>query len=167
MAPHLILQIWWSKTASHIETRTTSDADLARLEARYDIELPPDFRQYLSEGVPTVEKWDDNDGTWWPIERIRNIPEEYEHAVGDPVAQNAAKHLFFLDCSFWCWAWAISCADDETYGKVALVGSNPAGYVADSFTEFVERYTSNWDLLCQLPRVRTPIDRFRAWLLRD
>lgn len=164
MAPHLTLQTWWSKTAAGIETRATPEATILQLEARYGIALPADFRQYLNRGVPTAENWDAEDGNWWPTERIKNIPDEYEHSVDDPLAQNAAKHLIFLDYSIWCWAWAISCADDETYGKVAVIGGLPDGYVADSFAEFVERYTTDWMSVSQVPRVAKPTGRFRSWL---
>jgi hypothetical protein len=163
MAPHLTLQAWWSRTAAGIETRTTSETGLAALEARYSVSLPADFRQYLSQGVPTAENWDAEDGNWWPIERIRNIPDEYPQPVGDSVAQNAAKHLVFLDFSMWSWAWAISCADDETRGKVALIGVSREGYVADSFAAFVERYTSNWNSISEVQKGRLK-DRLRAWL---
>ena len=152
MRPHQTLQAWWSRTAAGIVTRATPQNAIAALEVRYSITLPDDFRAYLSEGVPKEENWDDEDGNWWPISRIKNIPDEYEHAVGEPIASNASKHLIFLDYSIWCWAWAISCADDETRGKVAIIGGSPDGYVADSFEEFVERYTSDWGAISQVQK---------------
>jgi hypothetical protein len=144
MRPHLTLQAWWSQTAAGIETQATPETELAALEARYGISLPDDFRTYLKDGAPKAVNWDAEDGNWWRICRIKNIPDEYEHAVIEPFALNGSKHLFFLDYCMWCWAWAISCADDETRGKIALIGGQPDGYVADSFEEFIERYTTDW-----------------------
>ena len=144
MEPHLLLQAWWSKTAAGIATRKTPDNELAALEARYSISIPSDFRKYLKEGLPDAENWDAENGNWWPINRLKNIPEEYKYPLNTVVVQNTAKHLVFLDYLQWCWAYAISCADDETRGKVALIGGLPDGYVADSFAEFVERYTTDW-----------------------
>jgi hypothetical protein len=163
MLPHLALQTWWSKTAADIETRAASEAEVVALEARYNVSLPHDFRAYLREGSPTVENWDAEDGNWWPVSRIKNIPDEYKHSVSDPIARNAAKHLFFLDYSIWCWAWAISCADDETRGKVALIGGTSDDYVANSFEEFVDRYTTDWDSISQIRRA-APFARFWRWL---
>lgn len=164
MAPYLTLQAWWSKTAADIETMTTPEATIAELETRYKVNLPTDFREYLSHGVPISENWDAEDGNWWPIQRIKNIPDEYEHPVSDPIARNTAKHLIFLDYSIWSWAWGISCANDETYGKVTLIGGLPDGYVADSFKDFVERYTTDWMSVSQVPKAAKPIGRFRTWL---
>lgn len=154
MPPHLILRSWWFRTSAGIDTSATPESVVAALEARYGITLPDDFRDYVKEAVPTAENWDAEDGNWWPVSRIKNIPEEYGQVVGEPIAKNASKHLFFLDYSIWCWAWAISCADDETRGKVALIGGSPDGYVADSFTEFVERYTSDWGSISRAQKER-------------
>jgi hypothetical protein len=91
------------------------------------------------------ENWDQEMGNWWPLSRIKNIPDEYEHALPDFIPfRGGLKYLFFLDHCVWCWAWAISCADDDTHGKVAVIGHPNERYVADSFTEFVERYTRDW-----------------------
>lgn len=154
MLPHLTLRSWWSQTSAGIDTSATPESVVAALEARYGITLPDDFRLYIKEGVPTAENWDAEDGNWWPISRLKNIPEEYGQTVGEQIASSASKHLFFLDYSIWCWAWAISCADDETRGKVAIIGGSPDGYVADSFTEFVERYTSDWGSISQVQKER-------------
>ncbi|WP_093450562.1 SMI1/KNR4 family protein [Sphingomonas sp. YR710] len=167
MLPHLTVQAWWSQSAVGIVSQTTSESEIAALETRYSILIPDDFRTYLGEGAPKKENWDAEDGNWWPIGRIKNIPDEYEHAVSEPIASNASKHLIFLDYSIWCWAWAISCADDETWGKVALIGGLPDGYVADTFEEFVERYTNNWASISQVQKKAATPGRFRRWLRRS
>jgi hypothetical protein len=137
-------------TAADVETKATPEAMIAELENRYGITLPADFREYLKCSAPAAENWDAYDGNWWPIERIKNITDEYEHPVSDPVDQTASKHLIFLDYCIWSWAWAISCADGENYGKVAIIGVNRDQYVADSFADFVARYTTDWDSLSKV-----------------
>jgi hypothetical protein len=166
MRPHQTLQAWWFRTAAGIVTQATPQNAIAALEVRYSITLPDDFRAYLLESVPKEENWDDEDGNWWPMSRIKNIPDEYEHAVSEPIASNASKHLIFLDYSIWCWAWAISCADDETRGKIAIIGGSPDGYVADTFEEFVERYTSDWGAISQVQKKPTISGSFWGWLRR-
>ena len=167
MAPHITLATWWSKTGADVVTRKTSEDDIAALEARYSFVIPDDFRQYLKEVIPAAENYDDEDGNWWPLDRLKSIPDEYEYPVGETLAKNAGKHLIFLDCMMWSWAWAISCAEDETRGKVALVGSSPDGYVADSFAEFVDRYTTDWMSISRVQkRKETPSGRSWARLWR-
>ncbi|MEI6643392.1 MAG: SMI1/KNR4 family protein [Novosphingobium sp.] len=173
MQSHLVLQNWWSLTGTVITTRTCSEAEIAALEQRYGVTLPDDFRNYLRESAPVAENCDEEDGKWWPIERIRNIPDEYEHEVGAALARNAAQHLFFVDFSIWCWAWAISCANDETRGKIAVIGGGGSadGYVADSFAEFVQKYTEEWTSISQVHKTGPgqkagPIDRILRWISR-
>jgi hypothetical protein len=148
MDANLTLQQWWSRTCAYIETSPHSDAQIGALERRYGLTIPEDFRHYLSLSCPVSETFDDDLGTWWPLERIRNIPEEYPSFLDDTVADGGRKFLFFLDHSIWCWAWSISCADDDTRGKVFLVVGPGGRFVADSFTEFVERYTTDWISVC-------------------
>lgn len=144
MVPYLTLRAWWSETGAGIETRGAPEAEIAALENRYRVSLPHEFREYLKLGAPKKENWDAEDGNWWPIERIKNVPDEYDHPVSEVIRRNAPQHLIFLDYSIWACAWAISCADDETRGRVAIIDGLRDGYVADSFGEFVERYTTDW-----------------------
>lgn len=166
VAPHSILKTWWSETGAEITTRETPEAEIVALENRYGGSLPDEFRGYLKLSAPVEENWDVEDGNWWPVERIKNIPEEYDTSVSDVIGRNASKHLIFLDYLTWSWAWAISCADDETRGRVALIGGAPDGYVAESFAEFVERYTADWDSISRVHAHRKPSRRFRRWFGR-
>jgi hypothetical protein len=146
---HLKLQQWWNETSSGISTTTISAVQIQALEQRYAVSLPDDFRAYLSASSPVKDPLDDNVTCWWPFERIRNIPEEYEHEVSSPeIANHQSQYLFFADYAIWCWAWAISCTNDENRGKVALIGGLPDRFVAGSFSEFVERYISDFRSVC-------------------
>ena len=116
-----------------------------RLEARYGIRLPDDFRDYLLHACPKdeSENMDDEGTAWWPLDRLLNIPDEYPHTITDPViAKNAAKYSFFADYLIWSWAWAIDCSEDKDRGRVAVIGG-PDQFVANSFTEFVDRYVED------------------------
>lgn len=125
------------------------EADVARLEERYDVILPDDFRNYLLTLCPVEDQLDDDLGTWWGLNSITNISEGYEHQVIlAGVNGRAPQYLLFMDFSFWSWAWAIACTDDHNRGKVALVGGLPDRFVAASFTEFAERYVVDWASVC-------------------
>jgi hypothetical protein len=144
MRAHLRLQEWWSSTGADISIATRPDEHIKALLDRYDLAVPDDFRRYLSESSPTEENWDEEMGNWWPLERLKNIPDEYEYEVPSFIPERGRRFVFFLDHCIWCWAWAISCADDETQGKIVLIGGQDERFVADSFSEFVDRYTTAW-----------------------
>jgi len=165
MEAHLILKAWWAETEAGVATRCASETEIVELETRYGVSLPNDFRSYLAHGVPIADNWDAEDGNWWPLTQIKNIPDEYQHVVAEPIASHAAKHLFFLDHLQWCWAWAISCVPDETFGRVALIGGHSEVYVADSFTDFVEQYISSWCGVSRVPEVKPKNDSIWGRLL--
>lgn len=144
MSACLILQNWWATTKADVAAGGSSAPQIEALARRYQLHIPDDFREYLAECCPLEENWDDEMGNWWPLARIKNIPDEYDHGLPGFISHSDDKFVFFLDHCIWCWAWAISCAEDETRGKVALIGHPNERYVADSFTEFVDRYTSDW-----------------------
>ncbi|WP_173202848.1 SMI1/KNR4 family protein [Sphingopyxis sp. BSNA05] len=113
------LQLRWSAS----DQRQYSGAhktSVKLLENKYSITLPKDFREYLLKTVPAsgTDLMDDDYFDWWPIDRIKNIPDEYEHSIGNPeIANSGSKYLFFADYLIWCWAWAICCDDGPNYGK--------------------------------------------------
>ena len=122
-----------------------SDEQIRLLQSRYDLTLPNDFRTYLQTVCPATDLWDVEDGNWWSFDRIKNIPDEYRYEISEPtVAAHASRYLFFMDYLIWSHAWAISCTDDENRGRVVFIGGMPDCFVADSFTDFVERYVKDW-----------------------
>ena len=145
MKAYLQLQQWWEATGAGITTETIPEPLIAELENHYSLSLPDDFRDYLRLSSPVAETLDEHFCTWWDFKRIKNIPDECPPERAPAIPGQAHKYLFFADYCIWCWAWAISCADDETRGSVALIGG--PGYdkiVASSFSEFVQKYISDW-----------------------
>jgi hypothetical protein len=141
---YLELQQGWAQTKAGISTEAIPEQRIAELERRYNIGLPDDFRQYLRLSSPVGEAMDNEMVTWWSIDRIKNIPDEYPYELGTMITNAGREYLFFADYCIWCWAWAISCANDETTGKVALIaGPSYDKFVADNFTDFVRQYVSD------------------------
>jgi len=146
---YIQLQRWWSQDGEDMETEGISNHRILELEQRYKLVLPDDFRDYLSLSCPIEQGWDCETTSWWNFERIKNIPEEFQGDLEPFIADGGSKYLIFADYSIWCWAWAISCAADETYGKVAMIAGR--GYdrlVADSFLDFVQKYISDVRSVC-------------------
>ena len=139
-AAHLILSNWWKSTGKLPRHADGGEATIERIEQSYNVKLPEDFRDYLLELIPDEDFWDSEDVIWWSADRLKNIPEEYEHEITDTrIAASATRYIFFADYCIWMWAWAICCDEGQDYGKVAMIGG--AGqFVANSFTEFVEAY---------------------------
>ena len=138
------LQRWWAQTNTGITTEMVSEQQIVELERSYHVVLPKDFRQYLRVSSPVGEGMDAEMVTWWGISRVKNIPNEYPHALAPIISDEGKKYLFFADYCIWCWAWAISCADDDSRGKVALIaGDTYDRFVANSFSDFVQKYLSD------------------------
>jgi hypothetical protein len=133
---------WGPTYASEVGTPS---AEVIALEQRYDLRLPPDFRDYLLFAAPRVDAGMDDEGIdWWPVSRIKNVPDEYEHPVAGWLQTDAAGYLFFADLLVWCWAWAICCRGSD-YGKVAVLGVGVARerFVTENFSDFIELYLTD------------------------
>jgi SMI1/KNR4 family protein SUKH-1 len=143
--PFQKLRRYWVTTGADVQTTTPGESEIALLEQRYDVQLPRDFRDYLLYSCPLSENNMDGELTcWWPLNRIKNIPNEYVHEIKNAsVSGNASKYLFFADYCIWCWAWAIACGDDENRGKVVVINGVSDRIVADSFGQFVDRYIND------------------------
>ena len=142
--PHVKLAEWWSATSSGIAVKNNDPASIAKLEERYGVSLPTEFRTYLWCGCPQNDpSWDNELTNWWPIYRIRNVTDEYSSLIRLSAINDAPdKFIFFADYSIWAWAWAICCDEGEHRGKVAVIGGGDR-FVASSFDEFVDRYIAD------------------------
>ena len=138
------LQQAWAETKAGTSTEPIPEQLVVDLERRYNIGLPDDFRQYLRLSSPVGDAMDNETIAWWNFGQIKNIPEEYPHELGAVITNAGKEYLIFADYCIWCWAWAISCANDETRGKVALIaGPTYDRFLADSFSDFVQKYLSD------------------------
>jgi hypothetical protein len=108
--------------------------------------LPADFEAYLLETAPGKDLWDEGDINWWAVSEIKCLPDGYEHGVtSTAIAEEAGAYLLFADYLIWCWGWAVCCSGGQNHGKVALIGSAPDRFVANTFSEFVNRYLEDPD----------------------
>lgn len=139
-APLERLRRWFEQEDISIAPATADQ--IADLERRCDVALPDSFRTYLSTLAPAEENWDAEMGNWWPIERIRTVPQEVDWGEAAH-----AQYLVFADYSIWCWAWAIACTDDANRGRIIVLGAGEK-FVADSFDAFVDKYLTDNISVC-------------------
>lgn len=130
----------WLHGGGRPQVTSESEVRVAALESRYGVRIPEDFRHYLL-GRALSDEFTDNELTaWWALDRIQSIRDEYKDGTGSPaIAAEPDAYLFFADYMIWCWAWAVCCSEGPNRGRIAFIGT-PDGFVADSFSEFVERY---------------------------
>lgn len=133
------------------EPPADAEPRVAALEARYGIRIPEDFRRYLIEVAASIgEAMSDDDlMTWHGLAGVRSLPEELAAISNEPpppkpsdnpaIAAEEGSYLFFADYMIWCWGWAVCCSDGPNRGRVAFI-SDCDGFVADSFTAFVQAY---------------------------
>jgi len=147
MKPFQTLQRYWLRAGSNVQSAPLGEDAVAALEKRYGVLLPTDFRDYLLHSCPSDDNNLDREGTcWWTLDRIRSVPEEYQHKLMNPrVARDASKYRLFADYLIWCWAWAIGCGNDDARGKVVVINGLSDKFVADSFGQFVDRYIADKD----------------------
>lgn len=144
MKPHEKLQYYWLDANVPFQAAPPALAEQAavRLEHTYGINLPEAFRDYLVFSCPLDDSTVDEDMTnWWSLARVKSITDEYPYTISNAqIATDAATYLFFADGLIWSWAWAIDCGEGENRGRVAVISGDDDHFVADSFSEFVDRY---------------------------
>jgi hypothetical protein len=152
LKPYQALQKYWSATGTN--AISSPESAVAGLEVKYAVQLPHDFREYLLLASPAnPSELIANDDSWWGIDandkyvRIKSLIDDCGVSFPrDSLIGDASKYLIFADHLIWCWAWAINCGTDETRGQVVLI-TDPNRVVAASFAQFVELYTSDWELV--------------------
>jgi hypothetical protein len=142
-AAHTILLNHWRSAGDEPALAGGGESIARGIEQRYAVALPHDFRAYLLHAAPRDDFYDNDDVTWWPPSRIKNIPDEYAVPINDRrLAAQAPTCLFFADYFIWASAWVICCGEGGDRGKVALIGASDR-IVAGSFTEFVRAYVTD------------------------
>ncbi len=136
-----LLALWAAERRPYSRDVTHGEAEVAALEARYGVQLPSDFRDYMLHACATCHDscpTDDGQfGAWWGLDRIRSVREEYPYTITDAgLEQQTDTALFF---AVWAMAWAICCRPGPSYGQVYVV-SDEDRVVAPTFAAFVEQY---------------------------
>jgi hypothetical protein len=124
-----------------------------RLEARYGVTLPDDFRDYLLKASGNGSEWTSRNGIgWYSIDRIRNLREALGGEAPEEgileIGREADRYLVFADFLDWCgYGYAICCSDGQHRGQVAMVCPIPHRFISRDFPTFAKLAAEDSDRL--------------------
>lgn len=125
-----------------------SAEQVAEFEQRHSVVLPRDFRAYLQLVDGMNEAMDDESFRFCPLAEIQPVDQVLEPHHTDRDWYPGC--FIFADFLTWCWAYAIRLAGaPPEVGNIFIVYGDDTRrpLIADSFSEFAERYIRNPDSL--------------------
>jgi hypothetical protein len=126
-----------------------SRAELDSFEAKHDVVLPEDLRDYFFcvNGMPPDEV-DDGMIRFWTVQEVQPVVLGAP-AFSDPsYIQNPKSLLLFADYSIWTHAYAIRLGSvPMKTNEVVIIGYESPVVICKCFSEFVDRYLTDKDLL--------------------
>ncbi len=145
------LKDFWSKQGVRIQPGVSNE-EIGTFESRYQVQLPPDLREYFTS-VNGMQRWetDKNMFSFLPIHAIKNIPEELAHCRGIPdyrdiVRTLADPHCWFVivDYLITSAVYAVRFTADIESTPVLWIGNGVCHrIVAPTFADFLEAYLAN------------------------
>jgi hypothetical protein len=126
-----------------------SDEGLRAFEARYQVSLSADLRDYFLTVNGMAEGVSDNALIrFWSLNEIKPIPEE-DPTYGTPsYIQDAQSFFVFADYCIWSHAYAIRLAlNPETSNQIVVIGAEAPITIFNSFSELVSSYLDDPDSL--------------------
>lgn len=126
-----------------------SEADLRSFEAIYRVVLPNDLRDYFwcVNGMPQYVV-DEAMIRFWMLEELKPLTEGALQ-YSDPAYIHRPESLFlFADFSIWSHAYAIRLESSSIQSnEIVVVGYKTPVVLVPSFSEFVDRYLTDKNLL--------------------
>jgi hypothetical protein len=95
--------------------------------------------------------------SFWPLERVRWVPEELSEEAPSSSSSPDAEHFYaFADYLGWSWACAIRLSSMGGSSPVILIGKETLELVAGSFSEFIDLYLVDSPALYASPPLGGP-----------
>lgn len=126
-----------------------SEATLKSFEEKYGIVLPEDLRDYfLSVNGMPPEIVDDAFIRFWMLEEVEPLPQGAPDFSNPQYIQAPDSIFLFADYSIWAHAYAIRLTKTAAESnKVFIIGHDSPVLISNSFSEFVDKYLTNKDLI--------------------
>ncbi len=126
-----------------------SETELNSFEMKYDVILPKDLRDYFLcvNGMPPGVT-DDGLIRFWMLEEVEPLPQGAPEYSDTRYIQNPESLFLFADYSIWSHAYAIRLTKlPIESNKVYIIGYESSILLFNSFSELVDNYLTNKDLL--------------------
>jgi hypothetical protein len=126
-----------------------SQVELSSFEKRYGIVMPGDFRDYFLN-VNGMSRYavDDDVIRFWMLEEVKPLDlgaPDYSDGI---YIQNPKSLFLFADYSIWAHAYAIRLGNAQMQSnEVVIIGNESSITICESFSEFVDAYLRNKELL--------------------
>lgn len=136
------LRKFWLRQGVKLNLGASEDA-LAAFEAKYNVHLPSDLRDYFAavNGFDGSEGWvtDSELITFLGLDEVKSVSEYWSPEVAD-----ADSYFVFADYSLAAFVYAIRLVNDSGDGSsvVVIYDCEPLK-VASSFSEFAKDYLEN------------------------
>lgn len=137
----------WRRSKLAIRAGVSNSA-IAVFQAKYDVVLPVDVRDYFLAADGTGDEMDDGLYRFWPLAEVKPVHE----ALADTEHFSWSDRFSYPDCfvfadhSINCWDYSLKLTDDPTQSAPVfrVTFDDPPGEpMASSFLEFMERYADN------------------------
>ena len=142
------LKRYWSSHNVEINAGASAET-LKSFEGNYGVTLPDDLRDFFScvNGMPP-EVTDDALIRFWMLEEVEPL-HKGAPAYSDPTyIQNPDSIFLFADYSLWVHAYAIRLTNKPAeVNEVFVIGGESSIVLFNSFSEFIDNYLTNTDLL--------------------
>lgn len=126
-----------------------SEAAISSIEAKYGVVVPDDLRDYFLcvDGMPP-DVVDDAMIRFWMLDEIKPLPQGAPAYSDSTYIQNPESLFLFADYSIWAHAYAIRLTKKPTESnEVFIIGRDSPILLCKSFSEFVDNYLTNKDLV--------------------
>jgi hypothetical protein len=131
------LKAHWISSGAKVGSPARPEA-IEAFEARYEVQLPDDLREYfLVVNGLEEDEWDDQMTEWYPLEKWRRLTETGWSLKG---FQDPASYFFFADYSLDALGYVIRLSANRSDPNLIMRLGGVPDLIAESFSQLIEAY---------------------------
>ncbi|MDQ1639478.1 MAG: hypothetical protein QOF62_2817 [Pyrinomonadaceae bacterium] len=126
-----------------------SETELKAFEKKYSVVLPDDLHDYFRcvNGMPP-DVVDDGMIRFWTLGEMKPLPQGAPKYSVSSYVKNPESLFLFADYSIWAHAYAIRLESVPSHSnEIIIIGYESPVLISHSFSEFVDHYLTDKDLL--------------------